>query len=265
MVPDQRVYNAPTSNEVVVIWPETTSSSEFESPQILVTSQNDSSYRIKHYYGCYDPLQYPLLFPYGDCGWTQGLKKMSMGGMQQLQSQSDPVSSCSVHTTEDLLDEEARRSNGGSSKADKHISAREYYAYKLQCRPENIRLDFFHKNQQTIGADLYQGLLDSIDCGEDCAANVGKRVILPTIFIRGPRDLKKRYLNVMSLVQRFGKPDLFITMTCNPNWPEIKQELVVGEEAQNRPDIIARIFRAKLHALKHLIQKKKKFLEKWLQ
>ncbi|XP_021730838.1 uncharacterized protein LOC110697766 [Chenopodium quinoa] len=225
--PDQRVYNAPTTDEVAVIWLENTSSSEPESPHILVTCVDDSSHMIQHYYGFYDPLQYPLLFPYVDCGWTQGLKKMSMGGIQQLQSQTNPVSSCSIHTTEELLDEEARRANGGSSKADKHISAREYYAYRLQCRPGNYLL--------RVGRY----------CGEECAANVERRVILPATFIGGPRDLKKRYLNAMSLVQRFGKPDLFITMTCNPNWPEIKQELAAREEAQNKPDIVSRVFRAK--------------------
>ncbi|XP_021721878.1 uncharacterized protein LOC110689399 [Chenopodium quinoa] len=54
----------------------------------------------------------------------------------------------------------------------------------------------------------------------------------------------------MALVQRYGKPDLFITITCNTNWPEIKSELAPGEVAQDRPDLVARIFHAKLLALK---------------
>ncbi|XP_021754919.1 uncharacterized protein LOC110720220 [Chenopodium quinoa] len=130
----------------------------------------------------------------------------------------------------------------------------------MYVKVENTRLDF-RKNQHTIRADLYQGILDTISCGENCAANVGRKVILPPTFIGGPQDLKKRYLNAMSLVQRFGKPDLFITMTYNANWPEIKQELDVGEKAQDRPDIVARIFRAKVLALKHLIIKKNVFRE----
>ncbi|XP_057249904.1 uncharacterized protein LOC130591037 [Beta vulgaris subsp. vulgaris] len=42
-------------------------------------------------------------------------------------------------------------------------------------------------------------------------------------------------------------------MTCNPNWPEIKEHLAPGEQAQHRPDLVARVFRAKLIALKKLI------------
>ncbi|XP_021775583.1 uncharacterized protein LOC110739432 [Chenopodium quinoa] len=46
-------------------------------------------------------------------------------------------------------------------------------------------------------------------------------------------------------------------MTCNANWPEIKPKLAAGELAQNQPDLVARIFRAKLLALKKEIMEKK--------
>ncbi|XP_071904281.1 uncharacterized protein [Coffea arabica] len=88
-----------------------------------------------------------------------------------------------------------------------------------------------------------------------------KRVILPTSFIGGPRDMKKRYLDAMSLVQKFGKPDLFITMTCNQSWPEIKENMLESHEVQNRPDLIARVFHAKLEIMKQELFKKQIFGE----
>lgn len=46
-------------------------------------------------------------------------------------------------------------------------------------------------------------------------------------------------------------------MTCNPNWFEIEKELLPNEEAQNRPDLLTRIFRSKFeHLKKEVIQKK---------
>ncbi|KAB2616072.1 hypothetical protein D8674_022660 [Pyrus ussuriensis x Pyrus communis] len=60
----------------------------------------------------------------------------------------------------------------------------------------------------------------------------------------------------MTLVQRFGKPDLFITMTCNPSWEEIKSELLAGQTPQDRPDLLTRVFRAKLEQLKEDIIEK---------
>ncbi len=59
----------------------------------------------------------------------------------------------------------------------------------------------------------------------------------------------------MALVRKFGKLDLFKTMTCNPNWPEILHELWPGEEASGRPDLTSRVFNMKLNALlKDLLQ-----------
>ncbi len=38
-----------------------------------------SSHRVQCYFGCYDPLQYPLIFPYGDTGWHQGIERVQKG------------------------------------------------------------------------------------------------------------------------------------------------------------------------------------------
>ena len=37
--------------------------------------------------------------------------------------------------------------------------------------------------------------------------------------------MRHQYMDAMALVQKFGKPDIFLTMTCNPNWDGIKNEL----------------------------------------
>ena len=39
-------------------------------------------------------------------------------------------------------------------------------------------------------------------------------------------------------------------MTCNPSWEEIKSELLAGQTPQDRPDLLTRVFRAKLEQLK---------------
>ncbi|XP_021716916.1 uncharacterized protein LOC110684794 [Chenopodium quinoa] len=256
----------------------------------MVSGKSNVSHRIYHHYGCYDPLQYPLLFPRGESGWNQGLKKRSWGGRQQTAAQVDPVLSCFVHTAEELLDAEASHkcyipwgAAGKRTRADKYISPREYYAFLLQMRPGNMLLrtgrllqqyvvdmyvkmestclDYFRNNQGTIRSDLYQGILNSLKSGETLASNVGQRVILPPTFIGGPRDMKKRYLNAMTLVKRYEKPDLFITITCNANWQEIKSELALGELPQDRPDLVARVFRAKLLVLKREIMENEVFVE----
>ena len=34
-------------------------------------------------------------------------------------------------------------------------------------------------------------------------------------------------------------------MTCNPNWPEIKNNLLPGQTPENRPDLVARVFQSR--------------------
>ncbi|KAK1609726.1 hypothetical protein QYE76_033399 [Lolium multiflorum] len=63
-------------------------------------------------------------------------------------------------------------------------------------------------------------------------------------------------MDAMALVRKYGKPDIFLTMTCNPNWDEINRELYPGQTPQDRPDLVVRVFRAKLEELKDkLLQK----------
>ena len=67
--------------------------------------------------------------------------------------------------------------------------------------------------------------------------DTGRCVVLPTSFIGGSRDMKARFQDAMALVQVIGKPNFFITVTCNPDWPEIKDNLLPGQSAQDRPDL----------------------------
>jgi hypothetical protein len=67
-------------------------------------------------------------------------------------------------------------------------------------------------------ADLYQGLVDSYHTGVEEANEVGKRTVLSPTFIGGPRDMRRGYMDAMALVWKYGKPDVYLTMTCNLNW-----------------------------------------------
>ena len=65
--------------------------------------------------------------------------------------------------------------------------------------------------------------------------------------------MKKRHMDAMGIVHTYGKPDILLTMTCNPKWEEITNELMPGQTAQDRPDIVARVFYGKLEAMKDML------------
>ena len=67
------------------------------------------------------------------------------------------------------------------------------------------------------------------------------------------------YQDALSIVRRFGKPDYFITFTCNPQWPEIQRELLFGQKASDRPDLCSRVFNIKLRELLDDLTKKNVF------
>lgn len=107
LVLDQRVYNSRTSNQVAAILVDGTNSHEINSPDIIVVGKSEKSHRVMHYYGCYDPLQYPLLFPRGDSGWHQGMKKRSKTVRRVEQNVTFPIVTCLIQNEEDLLQREA--------------------------------------------------------------------------------------------------------------------------------------------------------------
>jgi len=116
------------------------------------------------------------------------------------------------------------------------------------CKVEAQRLLWVRLNQQQLRVDLYQGVADALL--QDNLADIGRMVVLPATFLGGPRHMHQLYQDAMALVRKQGKPDLFITMTSNPKWPEVTAELLPGQSASDRPDIVERVFKLKLDALK---------------
>ncbi|XP_021717300.1 uncharacterized protein LOC110685147 [Chenopodium quinoa] len=206
---DRPQYCLPTaSHAVVIVGGEEVANLNLRD--ILVQSTSGQLMTVLDTAGYYDPLQYPLLFPYGSYGW-------------------------SINSLD----------NNGRT-----IPCRAFYAYIIQVRQcvisiilmagrlfQQFIIDMFVKieanklrwirdNQNTIRAELYQGLQDCLDVGELNPVNAGKSTILPSSFVGCPRDMNQRFQDAMALVTHYGKPELFLTMTCNPSWREIVDELL---------------------------------------
>jgi hypothetical protein len=106
----------------------------------------------------------------------------------------------------------------------------------LYVKVETMRHDWYSlpKHQKIIRAELYCGIVDTLKAGEARASEVGRLVVLPRNFIGRECDVQGWFLDTTTLVQRFGKPDYFVTMTCNPYWEEVDKELFLGQTPQDR-------------------------------
>ncbi|XP_057335095.1 uncharacterized protein LOC130673899 [Microplitis mediator] len=246
---DVRRYNYQRVNEVAAVF---STNADGEIPESYVTIQNKTSKSFQ-YLSTMDPNTepwvYPLFHPYGNQGWHQFIPY--------------------VHKT------------------NRRVTRADYYKYRLAIRNdfnvflmgrrlsqqwivdsyvkiEKDRLNYCKFNQKKLRAESYQGLLDHLQSrvnNNNSNSNIGKIVILPSSFSGSSRNMLQHYQDAMSIVRKFRKPDLFVTMTCNPKWREITDNLLPGQSASDRPDLVARVFDIKNDVLIQMIVKQNLFGE----
>ena len=56
----------------------------------------------------------------------------------------------------------------------------------------------------------------------------------------------------MAIWREYHKPDFFITLACNPEWTEIKDELREGESVGVGPDLVPKSFLKKEQLMKYI-------------
>ena len=58
--------------------------------------------------------------------------------------------------------------------------------------------------------------------------------------------MMQHYHDTIAIYRAMGPPDFFITFTCNPSWPDITDELLLGQRSKDHPDLITRVFKINL-------------------
>ncbi|KDR83322.1 hypothetical protein GALMADRAFT_56741 [Galerina marginata CBS 339.88] len=106
------------------------------------------------------------------------------------------------------------------------------------------RLQFIKTQQPRLQITMLNGIEDALSTNDDCVDlnQLGQHIILPSSYLGGPRDMYQRYLDGMAIAQHFKKIDIFLTMTANPNWPEIQRELLPGQTVADCPDLVSQVF-----------------------
>jgi hypothetical protein len=87
----------------------------------------------------------------------------------------------------------------------------------------------------------------------------GTRSILGECITGSPRHLRKLSLNALHIVAARDKPHIFLTLTCNSQWPEIMERIGKYQTAFDRPDITNMVFHQRLEALLYNLRHGKYF------
>ncbi|XP_043469512.1 uncharacterized protein LOC122503140 [Leptopilina heterotoma] len=229
----QSKYNVPSCNEVAVIFV----SEDGEPPierDICIHPRGSKSIPISSLSTHADPMTYPLMFPSGDPGWTVNMKHTD--GVRNITPLQFYMYRLSYRGTFNPCLQMGKLT--------------QQFIVDSWSKVEGERLKYIRFEQKKLRAEMYCGLMDYMN-NKATQENIrpGKMIILPSTFTGGPRAYQQCFMDAMRLVQEFGKPDLFITMTCNPKWPEIMENLLDSETASDRPDIVARVFQKKVKEL----------------
>ncbi|XP_076959484.1 uncharacterized protein LOC143635573 [Bidens hawaiensis] len=219
---------------------------------IIIRHKYDGQQRISKLHKLYMPLQYPLLFPYGDSGWSPSLSLRVADGSRHKRMTINMYYSYVLHDRSNLYTLPLR---GGRL-------LQQYIVDAYVCIEEN-RLDYIRHNQHIFRNEFLQGLYDAVQRGDTEGREVGKRVFLPSSFTGGPRYMYKHYQDALAICRIHGIPQYFITFTCNVNWPEIERYMskFPSLKAQDRPDGIARVFQLKVKSLINFLKNNKPFGE----
>nr|GEX94536.1 hypothetical protein [Tanacetum cinerariifolium] len=159
-------------------------------------------------------------------------------------------------------------------KKDKTFSMREWFYYQIQDRTNQEKLCtrgrclfqqflvdgytmvetewlYFHRAKRSkLRCDTYLNIRSSIAAGNTDPTVLGKPVVFSSSFTGGSRYMRQNYMDAMALCRWYGCPDLFITITCNPNWPEIARDMREHNlTSTDRPDVFSRVFKMKLYQL----------------
>jgi hypothetical protein len=194
---DRRRYNLPSAEEVAVILPGDGSSGDGRDIILRNRAPAESPMlRISDIHPAYTPLYYVLLFPRGEHGWHPDLYLAADPGKQP-----------------------------------RRLTQIRYYAFRLFQRAEEFstvlhggrllqqymvdafasvdqnRLSYLRHNQKKLRASLYNGLEDAISNRDDDVDlnELGKRYILPSSYIGGPRHMQQRYQDAMAIARYFRK------------------------------------------------------------
>ncbi|XP_039282934.1 uncharacterized protein LOC120351055 [Nilaparvata lugens] len=236
-----RRYNAPTIDEVAIV----IVGDQFQPRDIVLHRRNNQLINVAETHRCYDALQYPLIFWDGADGYHFNVKMIN------------PVNGAEINKKCSSMNFYAYRLMIRMNEDNHILKFRQLfhqYLVDMYAKIETERLLFLRLNQTKLRSEEYIHLRDAV-VNDGNTTNVGKLTILPSSFIGSPRHMQEYAQDAMSYVRHYGRPDLFITFTCNPVWDEIQQLLFPGQSHVDRHDIIARVFRQKLKSLMDFIVK----------
>ncbi|CAN1837196.1 ATP-dependent DNA helicase pif1 [Linum perenne] len=246
----RREYDLPTMDELAILIVDETGDDTYQ-PDIIIQHLSNEMERVSFSHPSLMALQYPILFPHGEDGWHANIMLSDTYDSQKCVSQCDFY----AYRIQTRLGESTNLLISGK--------LFQQYVVNAYAMVEAERLDWIKNNQRKLRRHYFNGLVDAYMRGDLDLTHIGQRVILASSHTGSPRYKYENFQDAVAICRTLGYPDLFITFTCNTNWPEVQfmVDLVrqTGIKDPNRADVMARVFKIKLTQLISEIKTKEIF------
>jgi hypothetical protein len=171
----------------------------------------------------YEPLQYPVLFPHGSSGW----------GLLHQSDLTSPDLMQRLWYKNRLLTDDHFLAFG-------HLTS--VYLCNMYSRIKEECLLYIKHNR------LSPALSQNVETPHD--------ITLPASFLGSRKWASEHTGDSLAIARKYGQPSLFITMTCNPEWPEIQCHLRPGQKTTDIPVVVIRAFHKHLKRLLNVLRNK---------
>lgn len=210
---------------------ENTSQGEVSPRRLVVRKSNslNTEMSISTTSRLWEPLVYPLFFPCGTLGWD-----LPDHLENDLSATSENAVTTQMWYYRARLLREERFSIFGRLTNE--------YLIDMWSRNLDSRLHYIRTNQQRVLQE------DAALMGIPVVENT-ENIYLPSSFLGSNRWASEQIADSLAIAAQHGAPKLFITMTCNSNWPEIQCMLRPGQTYADIPLVVARVFKRKLTLL----------------
>ncbi|GKD06430.1 DNA helicase [Tanacetum coccineum] len=207
---------------------------------IMLEERSGYPKRVNKLHLSYLSLQFPLLFIYGQDGYSKDLKMINRSGSSTEDKRLTMLAYYLYY-----LHDHANQYNY-LSRTGKLF---QQYVVTAYCAVEQNRINFIREHQNDIRNEYLSGIYDAINRGDNDGFDCGLRLILPQSFTGGPRYMYSHYSDAFAICCVHGNPLYFITFTCNVNWPEITNYMAQFPllTTTDRADIVDRVFEMKIH------------------
>lgn len=189
----------------------------------------ETEHKISAFNRFWEPLAYPLFFPHGELGWG--------------------LAANSAAITDDVVDD------AGSDQL-WHYRLRLLHDPRFEIFGQltnEYLCDMFTRNIETRLSFIRKSQMDNHRRDADLMGTESvpetENIFLPESFLGSTTWRSVQIADALTVAAHSGPPTFFITMTCNPNWAEIRERLRPGQEWYDIPLVVARVFKQKLAVL----------------